>query len=275
MKHAAFSVAMVLTSGMTMAGVAAGAGARDPLPVAETNAPDTTETAAELRARKVREMEAWLRRLTGNYKRYSGVSSTGILRDEVPVVRNMGSPVGEGYSSFANCIGIGSGPGIHCIFGKISWPHDQRDRPVVVAGPKDYEEAGLIMLLGINPNASEIQMLVTHGSGSDSISPLATGLVVQASAELKGDTVEWRMHCPGLSGASQCQAVYRITAPADGEYIHYTRSSAVQFKENFQRFTTDSFLVPIVAGESATQDKPRISLYDDLLNRRKRPSRPR
>lgn len=250
MKHAPIVIAALLASGMAMSPDAISAGPRDPRP-AQT---DAAETPEEVRARKTQDMEAWLRRLVGRFIVYPGVSATGVMR---PAWWAGQAPDGLEVTRVWDCIGIGSGPGVHCMAGRIVQEQDQ----LVMEGLAEVGQGSYHILLGINPNASEIQIFYAAGRN---INEAWTG-----SARLHDDTATWRMLCNASAIFPNCGFTVKITAPANGEYTHFTVSGELT--------GTQVYLLPVPEDESSAADGPaRIpSKYSDSVERSKRLRRPR
>lgn len=257
MKHTPIVIAALLAFGMAMSPDAISAGPRDPRPT-QTDAPETPE---EVRARKTQEMEAWLRRLVGRFHEYKGVKSTGIMRPQWKIGE---TPDGFELTGVVDCVGIGSGHGVHCMFARIV---RQEDGPVV-ADQQDVYTGIAPFLLGINPNASEIQILTTWGGTPHS------GLVMGGGGKLTDDTVTWRIPCPSMPAILDCWMNLRINAPADGEHVRITISGSVSGSRGVGAW---DYLIPVPEDESSALDGPaRIpQMYSDYLDRDKRLRKPR
>lgn len=149
---------------------------------------DPAAARLEERAR----LDAWLRRLVGRFRTdANGMTAAKGLLD---------------------CVGIGAGPGVQCVFGR---------------GPADQQEpsAPTMILYGVDPGDVGIRYLQVNDQS------IAEG----GLGKLEGDTVTFRGTCPlpahvPLGGRFQppivvsCDLKVRIYAPAGGREILFEKT---------------------------------------------------
>lgn len=141
---------------------------RGQAPVQESERTDQVLDDAE-RARKVGEMDAWLRLLPGEYR------VTGDVR--MSQLRN-GAVRGD-----ARCSQIGEGPGMQCLI-NATWRH-LPDAPGSAASINFYDSMQpALMLFGLDPKTPAIQIMYANDRG------LGTGFTSLINAEVGTDRVQ-------------------------------------------------------------------------------------
>jgi hypothetical protein len=101
---------------------------------------------AAVRARKLREMEVWLRRLVGRFriegKRWNASGGRTQVRGT------------------ADCFGIGNGPGVSCLISAIWKTGRETDKDMNLDQTSYFAVRPQVLLFGLDPGAMEIR--VTH-----------------------------------------------------------------------------------------------------------------
>lgn len=194
--------------------VEAGAQARGPSKRATRSSAQGPESGDH--ARKLAELDAFLRRLTGRFQ-YEGVAEDPgdycyVPRNSRGIPLICVSAVREPAKGKSDCVGIGEGPGTHCVV-NVTWP-DFTDPTRRLPGPgKTWFPplppalAPSLVLYGIEPRNPGLRLLQID---SKSIAEAALG-------SLKGDTVTFRTDC--ANEISACKRIIRIEAPPDGRLI--------------------------------------------------------
>lgn len=187
------------------------------------------ERAADPAARAARmaELDAWLRRLVGRFrmdgdvKRYAGhhagnkrdgcIPRAGYITDDSCGYHFFRSAHGSG-----DCVGVGNGPGIHCVF-NVPWPRFIHESPIPRRPPEEkWLGSGTldpaVLMFGLDPDSLGIRYMLV---GSQSIAIEATGV-------LEGDTLTFKTRCPNEGGQyneSNCSSKFWIVASPDGQTI--------------------------------------------------------
>lgn len=132
----------------------------------------------------------WLGRLVGKFK-YDGA-----IEDEA-------------ISGSSDCVGIGDGPGVHCIL-NVTWI-DQY--PVPYEEGKDYHMVSYLdpamELFGLDPGKSAISHLVVNNKG----------LPEQSFGFIKGDMATFKTRCVNTSVDEPCFRVVIIDARRDSDLL--------------------------------------------------------
>jgi len=178
-----------------------------------------------VRAAKLAELEAFLRRLVGRF-RYDGEVKliwgiTGTV-DPAHGCDGKGCYVTKGAQGVADCVGFGNGPGVQCLT-HVPWPRFF----MPVSMPRDPGEIrwrgpyldGAMSLFGIDPDQPGVRFLLV-----DSQSIAFTELGV-----LEGNTLTFETECPPPSqhmrilgyGAGRCLRTFRIHSLAEGRIEMY------------------------------------------------------
>lgn len=155
-----------------------------------------SESPAQVRARKEKELEEWLHRLVGRFRRDAGVP--GDWTDA------------SGHGAEMDCVAIGTGAGVHCMIG--SWRQEDRWLRSQTDSSKQIFSVGQLMLFGIDYNALEIRMVQVEPNGA----------VEQSSAALAGDTASFEF---GTGPALRYAPSTVIYAPPDADYFKMTFSA--------------------------------------------------
>lgn len=173
----------------------------DPRDIAGPPAELTPELTEARRAATVAAMEAWLRGLVGHY-RYTGVEevppescTTNAFGMDDPRTC-AGAQPREAYGSW-DCIAIGAGAGVHCIFGstaplRIS---DITDGAV----PNLNLDSPTMVLFGIDPDVPTLRYMRIDDDG----------IAYEATGSLRGNTASFRKPCRHGPVAS-CLEIFRI-----------------------------------------------------------------
>lgn len=175
---------------------------------------------AAARAAENTKLEAWLRRLvgqfqvTGDYRiahwygpppceaaRRQNPNAIIMCRTEDPPL-----PTPLVLQGVGDCAGIGAGFGVHCMM-KLAGMHEGVNKaPLLQLFPK-------MTLYGLDVNAQGIRFLQVDNHG------IAEG----ALGELNGDIMIFKVQCPLVAKSSaqavSCKREVRITAPPDGAII--------------------------------------------------------
>jgi len=165
---------------------------------------------------KLAELDAFLRRLTGRFH-YDGIAEDPGDYCYVPRKSRNGRQIcvpaiREPATGKSDCVGIGEGPGTHCVV-NVTWP-DFTDPMRRLPGPERSwipplppALAPSLVLYGIEPRNPGLRFLQID---SKSIAEAALG-------SLKGDTATFRTDC--ANEVSLCKRIIRIEAPPDGRLI--------------------------------------------------------
>lgn len=137
------------------------------------------ERTPEVRARRVAEMDVWLRRLQGRFKF-----------------------TGAGGERIEDCIAIGSGPGVQCVRGPA--PHTTG-----VSAPS-------MIMYGFDPNEPGIRYLLVNGR---SIAESDLGKVSGDTATFRTVTCPISTDQQPRMVVMTCQRRLRIYAPPDGRHV--------------------------------------------------------
>jgi hypothetical protein len=172
-------------------------------PRGESSPPEalTPEQIEAQRVQTVADMEAWLRRLTGRL-RYEGI-------EEVPPEYCVYGPSGRTCSASKprevrgkwDCVGVGTGPGVHCVFGSTA-PRRDVWQPNM--------DAPTMILFGIDPDTPQLRYMRFDEDG----------IAYEAVGELRGNTVQFRKACRH-GPVSDCTEIFKIEAP-DGKPVRVT-----------------------------------------------------
>lgn len=191
-----FPVYPLLAFSLALVGIPASGQVRGP-PLKRNQDKAVQESAA--RAKELAALEAWLRRLVGRYRIPSSRLSVGPVHFESKT------------DGIADCVGIGTGPAVHCT---ISVNASGEQRGIV-----------WVYLLGLDPDELKIRYLRVDGGGS-----FAEG----ASGKLLGNSVTFRAPCflphiEDLQARSMtivsCDRSLRISAPGDASYVQIEEST--------------------------------------------------
>jgi hypothetical protein len=209
MKGQALAVMAMRTCVPTLASVCAQA---DPRDIGEPPPPLTPELIAARREKLAADMADWLPRLVGRF-RIDGVADfTGSgLEDPVEVA-----------SGKADCVAIGKGPGVHCLF-HVSWIPQWTPEGLPVDGGVPFL-APAMKLFGLEPNAPLIHQLQLD----------TDGVAELESTILKGNTVRWiyETRCESDTHAdARCRRITRFHA-SEG-------SSRVQLVIEFEKWNPE------------------------------------
>ncbi len=170
--------------------------------------------ASEVRARKLAELEAWLRRLVGRY-RIRGV----IANNMYGVCNQRGSrcfgnfPPPLPVKGMMDCVAVGSGPGVHCVV-NVEWTVPAP--PVAQVVHHSWSAPGML-LLSMDPDTLQIRYLQVSDRS----------IAEEGRGDLKGDVATFRFNDfpfrpqetgrPGQrSYCYGCSRRFLITASADG-----------------------------------------------------------
>jgi hypothetical protein len=170
--------------------------------------PRTPEMLLALHERKTADMTTWLPRLVGRFRIEGTLEDPAsycyrTLRGQVCIT---GRP--QAVPGMADCIAVGSGPGVNCVLSARWYPPDV----VRTMAP------GVIQY-GLDPNASLIRYL----NVSD------TGFAEEGAGQLRSNTLHYkRMRCVNRRVHPPCMLVTRITAPPDGAPIRISIDTEVQ-----------------------------------------------
>ena len=171
-----------------------------------------------VRGAKLAELDVWLRRLIGRFSiegivKVLEATGAGCLGGICNVV--------EGAKGTGDCIGISTGPGVHCVI-NVPWPRFFSTRTVgrnaelKWRGP--YLEPAMI-LFGIDPKDLEIRLLLVDGQSR----------AVEALGSLRGDSVTFRYLCSSGRVATTCPIFHLRASPGamyiEMEYENYEGSS--------------------------------------------------
>lgn len=153
-------------------------------------------TKEERRAEKTADMEAWLRRLVGRFL------------IEIPTMP--GENKRDGSARMVDCVNIGTGVGVHCIF-YTSQPTDDGNGQTDISAQRARAEGPLrsdevlrvsaVTEYGLDAHAGKIRMMeATERS------------VKRVDGELNGDTVVSRTRCWDSKAIPPCEILQSIKA---------------------------------------------------------------
>jgi hypothetical protein len=157
------------------------------------------------RARKLAELDGWLRRLVGHYRVNGNVDQAlnyNQLRKSSKI-RGM-----------ADCNAIGAGPGVRCMI-DATWQPIRLISDPGYGGNSDFTYANIftlhpvIFLFGLDSVAPEIRVLEVD---DHSIAVDGNGIRMDA------DTLEYSTSCPAIGGGVGCRRV-RATAKARSDVV--------------------------------------------------------
>ena len=165
------------------------------------------------RAAKLAELEKWLARLAGRYRieahlrrgpavscggpitscgdvqigrfilEASGTQGTGIYAIAYAIYA-----IGREATGIGDCVGIGTGSGVHCVF-NVPWPAFEETDPwggyPIVLPWKDRILDPAVFLFGMDPDNSGIRYLAVDGQS----------IAEEAWGYLKGDTIHFELPC--------------------------------------------------------------------------------
>ncbi len=178
----------------------------------ESHEPESEE---QQRARKTADMEAWLRRLVGRF----WVEPPAMEKFVEGIFPNMRRPVG-----IVDCVGIGAGAGVHCIFYSPKSAETWKEWASANAnGEKSADEplrrdevlkVSSVVEYGLDPNAARIRMMVAEERSAQ-----------QVAGVLSNDTVASWTRCWNSPALPPCDVGQLIDAPADNgdvgiTYVH-------------------------------------------------------
>jgi hypothetical protein len=168
------------------------------------------------------EPDAWLRRLAGRYE-VDGAIAPAFTSEDVGSGDNQeeGESVEEesvessiftprGFRGKVDCVAIGSGPGVQCML-NIMWieevgPHGE---PV----PVSYLDPSM-MLLGLDPQRSEIKMLLVDNHG----------MVEGGAGRIGGNMAVFMVPCTNArvdnTPDANCERVTRFDAKPNSRLVH-------------------------------------------------------
>lgn len=177
-----------------------GTNAQAHLPSPASNQPDEVQLeSAALRKQKLAELDQWLRRLVGRF-RYHGK----MLFPFVAEVRN-GRPQKDYelmlFEGKGDCIGIGDGPGVHCMM-DVKWPEITPRQITVPASP--YSPA--MILYGMDTNTLEIRYLQVNNKG-----------LPEGALGSLNDTDTVKFITPCVNAIPTCRRIVRISAASTGK----------------------------------------------------------
>lgn len=198
-----------------------------------TSKPKTPE---ERRMQAMREMELWLRQLVGRYYQFERITINGSLENYYKDGR---MPDGTVATRYVDCIGIGSGPGVLCNWYSV----------VQKPGKEVGFVLNMLVQFGLDPNASEIRILVTGGAGS----------IGESSTVLTGDTAWWAgMSCNSLP-IGRCERTMKISIPADGRYVFWAHGSRITSAGRTRAGSSPAYLYRLPPDEDNARDGlPRL-----------------
>lgn len=169
----------------------------DPRDIAGPPAQRTPELTEARRAATVAAMEAWLKQLVGRY-RYTGVEqvppescTTSSFGDD-PRSCTAAQPR-EAYGTW-DCIAIGAGAGVHCIFGSTA-PLRISDEDV----PSLNMDSPTMLLFGFDPDVPTLRYMRIDDDG----------IAYEATGSLRGNTASFSKPCRHGPVAS-CLEIFRI-----------------------------------------------------------------
>jgi len=164
----------------------------EPRGASTTRKPPTPEQAEAQRVQTVKDMETWLRRLTGRFH-YQGI-------EEIPPPyctrssRGLActTPKPRDAEGTWDCVNIGNGAGVHCIIGSTALRRNVM-RPNM--------DSPVMLLFGINPDKPEIRYMRLDEDG----------IASESTGYLKDDKATFRTPCvnPATTG---CTRVLTIEA---------------------------------------------------------------
>lgn len=148
------------------------------------------EGRTEAHAKKQRELDAWLRRLVGRFRVTGSASVEGL----------------------ADCVAIGTGPGVHCVVSYGSSGTPVRDAPTVT-------------LYGMDPDRQAIRYLEVNGRS----------LAKEGLGRLSGSTLSFRMECLArvpierATTLLQCERELQVYAAPNGRHVQISDISKQHF----------------------------------------------
>lgn len=187
----AIMLPIILAVVSVLAAVPASAKGRMPA-VARQDSKVKVDPAAE-HAATLAELDAWLRRLQGQFR----LSVPGSL----------------GLEGIADCAGIGDGPGVHCIFR---------------VGPASRKErwSASVRLFGLDMGAPGISYLQLNSNGT------VEGGVAKLQGDtitFRVDCPVAQSYGRGAATMTACRRELRIRAPADGKLVRIRSSFYVRW----------------------------------------------
>ncbi len=163
---------------------------------------------------------AWLGRIVGQFRIQVSITAQVVSVNTCAQIQRMNPgkniecltpdppeppPEIRQYNGLGDCIGIGTGPGVNCLF-KIDLSTGEGLEVVLRTLP-------LVNLFGVDPKVPGIRYMQID----------ANGLPDEAWSSLKGDTVTFRMRCARSIGdtavSASCQRTVRIYAPSNRQRI--------------------------------------------------------
>jgi hypothetical protein len=204
----------------------------DPRGIGEPPPPLTPELIEARRAKLAEEMADWLLRMVGRFK-VEGVADFGASKQAVQGATDSGTSSlegGEGTATSdegtpsdplkvksaggtADCVPVGKGPGVHCLF-FVTWAPEWTPQGGPVEGGEPFL-APAMKLFGLDRNTPVIMQLQLD----------TDGVAELESASLKGNTVKWiyETRCESDTHAdSRCRRVTRIYTAAGSNRIQVT-----------------------------------------------------
>lgn len=215
------------------------------------------ESTPEMRATKLADLNAWLKRLQGQFRVTGEIWNTIYMQcsptgGEAGIRKCYGPPVAppQSFKGVADCVSIGSGPGTHCLF-NAGWNVPAPPYLQIIWDP--WLDPG-IMLFGLDPDALGIRYLqVNYWSIAEE----------SVLGKLEGDRVLFKFRsfpysrseytaltnrrpfCPG------CRRTTQITASPDGNTIRMSVTAdngdllAVYYDFKLERLLPDEDLTQV------------------------------
>jgi hypothetical protein len=163
--------------------------------------PQTPEQIEADRVETVAAMDVWLRRLVGHYS-YTGT-------EEVPPAYCITAASGRSCTASRpreargvwDCVAVGAGAGVHCVFGSTAPLRIADD----VSSVADLNmDSPTMILFGIDPDVPTVRYMRIDEDG----------IASEATGDLKGNTVVFRKPCTREArSASSCLEIFKIEAP--------------------------------------------------------------
>jgi len=237
MIRGAISVASMAAWAVLLVSTAASA---DPRGVSTVHEPATPEQVEARRVQTVRDMQTWLRRLTGRF-RYVGVDEVPTAaciqikpkgRPAEPMKCQAGRP--RDAEGVWDCVNIGKGSGVHCVIGSTA----QRRDPT-----KPNLDGPTMILLGIDPDIPAIRYMQLNEDG----------IAAEYLGHLRGNAVIFNAPCIPPEG-NNCSIEIKITAPT-GAPIHWKFDKTRLVFDEYR--STQRLNFELLPSKQDQPDKPR------------------